>query len=811
MVHARTLLGVEMAVIACCGMLRPADVCRAQGLDPFAGTDAGARSLAAPDSHPATTMPSSGTLGPTLQQVGPIIDQVQCSNEDIDTVFQIVSDRSGWSIVPSAKVRGKVSLYAKNISAGSLLDEAVRMAGFVYVRQGNVISVMTYEEYMQYYGVVKQVFRLQQRDAEEVTRLLTGFVTPRGKLVPDSLTRSLVIYEVPSNLPMLEAIIRQIDVAADPSVIETIKVVYADVDELGEQLRQIYDTARKDDQPKLLVASSQPSVATGIVLGSGGRSVTILPISRTNHLVLKGYRQDLLQVRSLIESLDVAPDFMETRVYPVKNLPAADLVESLERALGVGTQQQGGYASNRSPMQYAGQSSSRMGGSGTQSRRISVAVLDENNALVVTAPGVVHRQAAAFLQVCDVPPLQVAGGIQVYKLDNTDAAEVAQILQQLVEQGGPQNERGKMAIANGQAGPRNIGPSQQAPSPPPAAGSPSLPAGSAGDPGQAAAFGAAGGSGERWVEKPRIAAQVATNSVIIQASAQYQAQFSQLIKQMDRRRTQVLLEIVVAEITGTDDVDVGFEYEHADKADGEHWGHLVFTSFGLSTLDPTTNQRTVAVLPGGSAAVIRTDYVPVIMHALRNTGKGKIRTAPRMLVNDNAKGMLQSITEKPYKQVNASDTVATTSFGGYVQAGTDMQVIPHISESDYLMLEYQITLNSFLEQSDPDLPPGRETNLATSQATVPDGDTLIVGGLTYRKKNEVFSRLPLLGDIPLVGRLFGRTITSQDDVRIYIFVTPTILRDNQFRDLKSISEQQRQESKEPSAYPMNAPLELNGE
>lgn len=788
--------------------LVPSEFALAEGFDPFAGGDAGPR-VAGPSSQPASTMPADRAFGSSLRQTGPTIGQVQFNDEDINMVFQIISDASGWCIFPSPKVRGKVSLYAKNISAGSLLEEAVRMAGFVHIKQGNTISVMSYEEYIQYYGVVKQVMRLQQRDAEEVARLVIPFLTPRGKLAPDPMTRSLVIYEVPNNLPMLEGVIREIDVSPDQSVIEVVKLVFADASALGEELQQIYEGQRKDDgQPKVIAAASQP--AADVVLSSGGRSVTILPVSRTNHLVLKGYRQDILQIKTLIQSLDVAPEFMTTRTYPVKHLAASDLVDSLQQALGLAHQQAQGSGPSRSRSQIGGrQQSSRSIDNPGGASRISVNALDENNTLVVTAPSVVHRQVVTFLEICDVPPLEVAGGIQVYKLENSDATEVAQILQQLIDQGSQQNERGKMALNTGQQGQvRNIGPSQVGAT---AAGQGSSspvarPASEAGD---AAGSGDGAATGERWVEKPRVAAQASTNSVIIQASAQQQAQFAQLIKQMDRRRNQVLLEVVVVDMTGTDDVDVGFEFEQADKAHDNYWGHLIFTSYGLSTLDPVTNQRTVTVLPGGSAAVIRTDYVPVILHALRNSGKGKIRTAPRILVNDNAKGEIQSITERPYKQVNASSTVATTSFGGYVQAGTELAVIPHVSESDYLVLDYQITLNSFLDQAAGDeLPPGRDTNLITSQATVPDGDTLIVGGLNYRNKREQYSRLPLLGDIPLAGRLFGRTTTSQDDIRLYVFITPKILRDSQFRDLRSISEQQRAESKEPSAYPTNPSLEL---
>ena len=79
----------------------------------------------------------------------------------------------------------------------------------------------------------------------------------------------------------------------------------------------------------------------------------------------------------------------------------------------------------------------------------------------------------------------------------------------------------------------------------------------------------------------------------------------------------------------------------------------------------------------------------------RAARRATVSSAPRILVNDNNTGTLSSVTEFPYASVNASDTVATTSFGDYSKAGTEITVRPHISESDYLQLEYSVSLSSF--------------------------------------------------------------------------------------------------------------------
>ena len=74
---------------------------------------------------------------------------------------------------------------------------------------------------------------------------------------------------------------------------------------------------------------------------------------------------------------------------------------------------------------------------------------------------------------------------------------------------------------------------------------------------------------------------------------------------------------------------------------------------------------------------------------------GKVVASPRVLVNDNTKGQLESVLSVSYASVNASSTVATTSVGGSQDAGTTINVTPHISEGDHLQLEFSIEFSSF--------------------------------------------------------------------------------------------------------------------
>jgi general secretion pathway protein D len=147
------------------------------------------------------------------------------------------------------------------------------------------------------------------------------------------------------------------------------------------------------------------------------------------------------------------------------------------------------------------------------------------------------------------------------------------------------------------------------------------------------------------------------------------------------------------------------------------------------------------------------------------------------------------VLQEPFLSTNASNTVATTSFGGTQDAGTTVTVTPQIAEGDHLVLEYSLSLSTFVgESSDPSLPPPRQQNNLQSVVTVPDGYTIVVGGLEVETTADAVSQVPLLGDLPLVGELFKSRSKSSSLSRFYLFVRANILRHDGFEDLKFLSD-----------------------
>ena len=795
---------------------------------------------------------------------GPVIPDIQFSDHDITKTFQIISDLTGWSIFSTAKVKlAKVTLSAKDVTAKELLDRIVTLAGFIYHRKGNEISVVTYEEYAQFYGLSRKVIGLKYADAGSIDAVIKQFLTALGKSVVHEATNTIVLYEVEANLVSISGIIEKLDTPAEDIGIEVINLKYADCESLASLLQQVFtgkaqmtrnrggqaeSTVSPAPGPGKRITPTKPAVAKEvpvayeevgiygvvhsnqlIVVGTesdirkvkdvvniidvygdsmvlevvdlkyadaemvartlqevfaqrqskeavtstqqGAKStgasrpppevapaagtadifftpqahVEVYALGRTNQLIVKAYRSDLGKLKELVKKLDV---FVEptTKNYHFVYVDAAEVYQGLEQILDIYSRYGGSY-------QQGGQAGVR--GTGKES---GLTLVLRTNSIMLTGPPSAHRIMESIRESVDVPGVYEAGMIKVYKIENGDVEEIAKTVQILVER---RDEREK------KPGEAKFGEAGEGA--PPATGPEPTPAEMA--------------ATEEFVPQieGKVSVNKATNSIVVQATARQHRQIEQLIKELDVRRKQVLIKAMIIEVTTSDDMDFGVELDYF-KGDV-----LSFTSFGLSQIDTTTGVREIIVSPGGTAAVLRPNKVQAIVNALASNDNIRIESAPQILVNDNAIGAIQSIAEEPTKQTNLGETTTTTSFGEFVQAGTQFAITPHISDGNYLRVEYTITLSSFGEKADPELPPARSTSTIQSEATVPDGSTIVVGGIQASNETESVDKVPLLGDIPLIGLAFRNTIIRKQYLTTYLFITTSIMRSEEFGDLRAVS------------------------
>ena len=158
--------------------------------------------------------------------------------------------------------------------------------------------------------------------------------------------------------------------------------------------------------------------------------------------------------------------------------------------------------------------------------------------------------------------------------------------------------------------------------------------------------------------------------------------------------------------------------------------------------------------------------------------------------------------------LDASTNQSLTSLGGLASAGTSITVEPHISEADYLQLAYSIELSNFTGTAQNGLPPPSQKNAVDSSVTIPDGYTIVVGGLTTKNYTTAVNTIPVLGDIPVLKYLFGTRSKNTSDQTLFVFIKPVILRDDRFADLKYLSSKSTRAAGVDGDFPQSDPIPM---
>jgi len=225
------------------------------------------------------------------------------------------------------------------------------------------------------------------------------------------------------------------------------------------------------------------------------------------------------------------------------------------------------------------------------------------------------------------------------------------------------------------------------------------------------------------------------------------------------------------------------------------WG---FTSFGLSTFttDPDTgfpNQRVPSLGMGVTGGIFNgQDFaIPFLLQALSKNQNANILSMPSVLTNDNEEALIKATDQQPTFSTTQGQVSDQTSFDQYQEAGITMNISPSISAGNYLKLYVKIEISSFDEASTLSPPPKANRQMET-HVTIPDGHTMIIGGVLTDNTTEAANKVPFLGDLPLVGWLFRSTSETKRKVNLYVFITPHIIGDD-FANLDDISKKKKME------------------
>ncbi|MCA8960883.1 MAG: hypothetical protein KDC38_10240, partial [Planctomycetes bacterium] len=284
-----------------------------------------------------------------------------------------------------------------------------------------------------------------------------------------------------------------------------------------------------------------------------------------------------------------------------------------------------------------------------------------------------------------------------------------------------------------------------------------------------------------------------TNSLLIQAEPEEYEEILGILDSIDRKRRQVFLEAALVQVSDTSSLNYTIEYL-AGELDDTATRLAAMSAFGLSTLDVSqlpgnfTRAFTGNAPTGLLAAVSHRGQLPVLLRAIKTDTDSQILATPFILADDNQPNSL-SVQTEVFFETSSQGQVAVTSGLDSELAGITLSLTPTISGS-VVLLELELEVSSFGgASSGAGAVPDKSTNTITSSVTIPNGELFVIGGLARENSSKAVDKIPLLGDLPLIGRLFQSRGSTKSRDNLYIFLTAHILSDDNSDDLRHFTRQ----------------------
>jgi len=556
----------------------------------------------------------------------------------------------------------------------------------------------------------------------------------------------------------------------------------------GDQiLTQVYQL--RNESASNLVAVLRPLIAPN-------NTITAYP--NNNSLVVTDYATNLQRIGRLIEVLD-NPAVNEVEVLPLRHLIAADLANVLARLLD---------DANR-----AGQ-----GAQVDPGQRALVFADPRSNSLLLRATSPSKVALARSLVARLDQPSATPGNLHVVYLRNAEATRLAQVLRGVLSgasgAGGAfdSSASGGGLSTNSTGGAGFAASSNTGPGALTGTGQNAMQTGPAGL-GQGAAIGTGFGTGSNTSGSGNaasaaqsgftaggatVAADSATNSLIIIAAEPIYRNLRSVIDLLDARRAQVFIESLIVEVTVSKSAELGvqFQFLQAPKAGGMGGiGGTNFTTTGSPTNIIGLSQNIAGAAQGLNLGIIRDVSIPgvsgtsvvnlgLLARALEQSGSANILATPNLLTLDNEEARITIGQNVPFitGQFLTANTGASVSPFQTIErrdVGTTLRVRPQISEGGLVKLQI------FQEVASVDTSQNNSAGLITnrraieSNVLVDDGQMVVLGGLIQETVEGSIDKVPGLGDLPLIGQLFRFDKRSRKKTNLLVFLRPVVLRSAQ--------------------------------
>jgi general secretion pathway protein D len=732
------------------------------------------------------------------------------------------------TIRPHGRLRGPIKL--KELYP--LLESVLQFHGFAMTRRGDLITIVPVAEAQnidpELYpdnktlemgdAVITSVFKLQHIDTTSAKNFLDAM-----KLAidtnPIAETQTLIVTGYAYRMPRIEALLDMLDKPGEPRKFRFRQLQYTmaetlapKIQTLAEQLGTVTVTIEAEPEKPYTptprrsgetntayqarirrerAAAARRRTDTPATQAETGKPAVYLDADeRTNRILMIGLSEQLDEVEGLIDTLDVAQQDLRTlELYKIRHVDAEEVKNKLAE-LGVisASQLTTSYSSRltddaKPPATTAttrGQTAVRprtstrgltddMATEGLEGEP-QVAVVRSTNSLLVNATAEQHARIVTIKDYVDRETDEEEIPYRIYPLENQSPEHLATILEPLIQETILDKE-GKIEEVV-----------------------------------------------KKQDEQITIVADPNTFSLIVYASKKNQEWVSSLIEKLDQRRPQVLIDVTLVQISKSDafDYDLNVLSSFPNLIDTSGTTSAILGAIG-TIVDGNNAPRTNLVesllasgrdrfidfqsASGAGTGFYGDRHINFLLKAMQEKNYGRVLAKPKILVNDNEPGTISTedmtyVTKQTSTIIEGVQNAVPTSveYEGY-PAGITLDITPHISRGDWLRLDIALTRSDFGTITG-EKPPDTTTSQVDTTVTVPDGSTIILGGLMKLNQSKGGTKVPILGDIPIIGGLFRSTSNSDLQRNLYVFVKAEIIRPDEEGytgdDLRRISDRNRE-------------------
>ena len=511
---------------------------------------------------------------------------------------------------------------------------------------------------------------------------------------------------------------------------------------------------------------------------------TITAFPGNNTLIITDYAANLKRLSKVIATLDSPRPAAEVQVVVIKNSIASDIAVAVSKLMDEGNRGGGGGPG---------------AGSDPSQRVVVMADPRTNSVLIRSANASKLTLARSLVEQLDRPANADQANMRVVYLKNAEATKLVEVLQAVLS-GESNGSSGSSDSSFGSSSRnRNSSGSMFGDSSSSSSGLSS----SFGD--GDSSSGSGGGLGsqsginrDRGNQGPMsikaggaiIAADPATNSLIITAPEPVYRNIRGVIDQLDSRRAQVYIESLIVEVKADTVSEMGIQWQFGTSRPGQNSvvGGTNFSSGGSNILSVTQNPAALAAAGGLNVGVVRNGVslfgqtflnLGLLARALEAETNSNIRATPNLLTLDNEEARIIIGQNVPFVTGQYATTNNTLSSPFQTierkDVGTMLRVRPQVSEGGTVKMEIAQEISAVVDTTQS---AGIITNRRAidSNVLVDDGQIVVLGGLIEDTVEGGISKVPLLGDIPGLGRLFRYDNRKRVKTNLLIFLRPVVLR-----------------------------------